>query len=153
MTPISFLSEKVQVTQMCVTYTFLKKMIMMNIMMMVMLMMDDTKGMGVTHVMVGNDVHEADIQRMMTLVLKLKMMIKKIMLVREVMGMRLMVKGGRQGIMVMVMDESVAKLYCPDPACTSMRMMMMTLMMTVMLLMIMRTTQVTMKMLMMMDDG
>ena len=35
--------------------------------MMVMMMMDDTKGMGVTHVMVGNDVHEADIQRMMTL--------------------------------------------------------------------------------------
>ena len=51
---------------------------------------------------------------MMTLVLKLNMMIKKIMLVREVMGMRLMVKGGRHGIMVMVMDESVAKLYCPD---------------------------------------
>ena len=132
-----------------VNYTFLKKMIMMIIMMM----MDDTKGMGVTHVMVGNDVHEADIQRMMTLVLKLKMMIKNIMLVREVMGMRLMVKGGRHGIMVMVMNESVAKLYCPDPACTSMRMMMMTLMMTMMLLMIMRTKQVTMKMLMMMDDG
>ena len=51
--------------------------------------------MRVRMLMVGNDVHEADIQRMMTLVLKLKMMIKKIMLVREVMGMRLMVKGGR----------------------------------------------------------
>ena len=55
--------------------------------------------------------------------------------------------------MVMVMDESVAKLYCPDHACTSMWMMMMTLMMTMMVLMIMRTKQVTMKMLMMMDDG
>ena len=56
--------------------------------------------------------------------------------------------------MVMVMDESVAKLYCPDPACTSMRMMMMmTLMMTMMVLMTIRTKQVTMKMLMMMDDG
>ena len=45
--------------------------------------------------MVDNDVHDADIQRMMTLVLKLNMMIKKIMLVREVMNirMRLMVKG------------------------------------------------------------
>ena len=43
--------------------------------------------------MVDNDVHDADIQRMMTLVLKLKMMIKKIMLVREVMRMRLMVRG------------------------------------------------------------
>ena len=51
MTPRSFLSEKVQVTQMCVTYTFLKKMIMMIMMiMMVIMMMDDTKGMGVTHV-------------------------------------------------------------------------------------------------------
>jgi hypothetical protein len=48
--------------------------------------------------MVGNDVNEADIQRMMALVLKLNMMIKQIMLVREVMGMRLMVKGGRRGI-------------------------------------------------------
>ena len=27
--------------------------------------------------------------------------------------------------MVMVMDESVAKLYCPDHACTSMRMLIM----------------------------
>ena len=123
MTPTSVLSENLQVIQMCVTYTFVKMMTVMIMMMMVMMMMDDTKGTGVTHVMVGNDVHEADIQRMMTLVLKLKMMIKKIMLVREVMGMRLMVKGGRHGIMVMVMDESVAKLYCPDPACTSMRMM------------------------------
>ena len=45
--------------------------------------------------MVDNDVHDADIQRMMTQVLKLKMMIKKIMLVREVMKirMRLMVRG------------------------------------------------------------
>ena len=53
--------------------------------------------------------------------------------------------------MVMAMDESVAKLYCPDPACTSM-MMMMTLMMTMMVLMIIRTKQVTMKMLMMIDE-
>ena len=36
----------------------------------------------------GNDVHETDIQRMMKLVLKLKMMIRKIM---AVMGMRLRV--------------------------------------------------------------
>ena len=50
------------------------------------------------------------------------------------------------------MDESVAKLYCPDHACTSMRMMMMTLMMTMMLLMYMRTKQVTMQMLVMIDE-
>ena len=51
--------------------------------------------MRVRMLMVDNDVHDADIQRMMTLVLKLKMMIKKIMLVREVMKirMRLMVRG------------------------------------------------------------
>ena len=53
--------------------------------------------MRVRMLMVDNDVHDADIQRMMTLVLKLKMMIKKIMLVRKVMKirMRLMV-GGRE---------------------------------------------------------
>ena len=45
--------------------------------------------MRVRMLMVGNDVHEADIQRMMTLVLKLKMMIKKIMLVRKVMKIRM----------------------------------------------------------------
>ena len=45
---IRFLSEKLQVTQMCVTYTFWKMMMMMS--MMIMMMMDDTKGMGVTHV-------------------------------------------------------------------------------------------------------
>ena len=39
--------------------------------------------------MVGNDVHEADIQRMMTLVLKLKTMIKNIMLVRKVMKIKM----------------------------------------------------------------
>jgi hypothetical protein len=39
-------------------------MMMMMMMMTVMMMMGDTQGMGVTHVMVGNDVHEADIQRM-----------------------------------------------------------------------------------------
>ena len=54
--------------------------------------------------------------------------------------------------MVMTINESVAKLYCPDPACTSMRMMMMTLMTTMMVLMIIRTKQVTMNMLVMMDD-
>ena len=44
---------------------------------------------------VDDGVHDADIQRMVTQVLKLKMMIKKIMLVREVMKirMRLMVRG------------------------------------------------------------
>ena len=49
--------------------------------------------MRVRMLMVDNDVHDADIQRMMTQVLKLK--IKKIMLVREVMKirMRLMVRG------------------------------------------------------------
>ena len=124
--------------------------IMMIMLMLVMMTMDVTKGMGVTHVMVGNDVHEADIQRMMTLVLKLKMMIKKIMLVREVMGMRLMVKGGRHGIMVMVMDESVAKLYCPDHAYISM--LLTSLMMAMMQLMIMRTKQVTMMMTGLDDD-
>ena len=50
-------------------------------------------------------------------------------------------------VMVVVMNESVAELYCPDLACTSMRMMMMTLMMTMMLLMIMRTKQVMNKMI------
>ena len=44
---IRFLSEKLQVTQMCATYTFWKMMLMS---MMIMMMMDDTKGMGVTHV-------------------------------------------------------------------------------------------------------
>ena len=44
---IRFLSEKLQVTQMCVTYNFWKMMVMS---MMIMMMMDDTKGMGVTHV-------------------------------------------------------------------------------------------------------
>ena len=44
---IRYLSEKLQVTQMCVTNTFWKMMMMS---MMIMMMMDDTKGMGVTHV-------------------------------------------------------------------------------------------------------
>ena len=39
--------NKLQSTQMCVTYTFVK--MMMGLIMM-MMMMDDTKGMGVTHV-------------------------------------------------------------------------------------------------------
>ena len=43
---IRFLSEKLQVTQMCVTYTFWKMMTMSTMIMM----MDDTEGMGVTHV-------------------------------------------------------------------------------------------------------